>query len=179
MDNSSVKKENNYLAACFEWVSVLIGALVTVIVIFALLFRVVTVNGESMLNTLRHNDCLILVTEFYKLERGDVVVISRKGEEPLIKRVIALAGDTVDIDSENGAVLLNGIPLQEGYVRGGVTPPLGFEGPYTVGDGEIFAMGDNRQWSKDSRQLGAFSVDDVAGEAVFRVLPLAFAGGIE
>lgn len=178
MNNATVQKENRRLTACFEWLSVMIGALVAVIVIFAVLFRVVTVSGESMLNTLRHNDRLILVTEFYKLERGDIVVICREGEEPLIKRVIALAGDTVDIDDESGSVLLNGMPLSEEYVRGGVTPSLGFEGPYTVKDGEVFAMGDNRQWSKDSRYLGAFSVDDVVGEAVFRVFPLAFAGGI-
>lgn len=177
MDKSTAQK-NTRLAMCFEWVSVLIGSLIAVVVIFTMVFRIVTVSGDSMVGTLQHNDRLILITQFYKLERGDIVVICREGEEPLIKRVIAVAGDTLDIDEESGEVLLNGTPLQEDYVYGGVTPTLGFKGPYTVKFNEIFAMGDNRQWSYDSRQLGAFSVDDVAGEAAFRVFPIDSVGNI-
>lgn len=171
MEASAQKKENSALASCFEWVSLLIAALVSVVIIFALFFRVVGVSGDSMDNTLQDGDRLILITQFYELERGDIIVATREGEEPYIKRVIALAGDTIDIDDESGRVLLNGEELNEEYVLGAYTSSFGFDGPYTVREGEVFAMGDNRQWSLDCRQLGAFSVDDIAGEAAFRLFP--------
>lgn len=171
MATSTQKKANSTLTACFEWVSLLICALVSVVIVFALLFRVVSVSGDSMDDTLHSGDRLILVTQLYTLERGDIIVVTRPGEEPYIKRVIALAGDTIDIDDESGRVLLNGEPLVENYVLDDYTPSLGFEGPYTVREGEVFAMGDNRRGSLDCRQLGAFSVDDIAGEAALRLFP--------
>ncbi len=172
------KKEHPALASCFEWMSMLIGALVAVVVVFTVFFRVVGVSGDSMCNTLMNNDRLILITQFYSLDRGDIVVLYREGEEPYIKRVIALEGDTIDIDDESGRVLLNGEALDEPYVRDGITPSMGFNGPYTVKKGEIFAMGDNRVWSLDSRQLGVFNVDEVVGEAAFRLFPLETMGAI-
>jgi signal peptidase I len=143
-----------------------------VLLIFSFIFRVVGVDGESMCDTLGHNDRLILISEFYQAQRGDIVVIRRSGEEPYIKRVIAVAGDTVDIDDATGRVFLNGAALDEPYVRGDWTPSMGFVGPYTIGDGEFFAMGDNRTFSKDSRQLGVFLTEDIIGEAVMRIFPL-------
>ncbi len=178
MEASVKAKENSALASCFEWVSMLIGALVTVVVVFALLFRVVGVSGDSMCNTLQSGDRLILVTQFYKVERGDIIVVTRAGEEPYIKRVIAVAGDTIDIDDESGRVLLNGKAIEEEYVLGGSTTAQGFEGPYTVKDGEVFAMGDNRTCSLDCRQLGPFFTDEIAGEAVFRLFPFETIGRI-
>lgn len=178
MEASVQTKENSALATCFEWVSLLITALVSVVIIFALFFRVVSVSGDSMDDTLQDGDRLILITQFYTIERGDIVVVTREGEEPYIKRVIAVAGDTIDIDNESGCVMLNGQALSEDYVLGGYTPSLGFDGPYTVREGEVFAMGDNRRWSLDCRQLGAFSVNDIAGEAAFRLLPFDTFGSI-
>lgn len=178
MDITPSKKEHPALASCFEWMSMLIAALIAVVVVFTVFFRVVGVSGDSMCNTLMNNDRLILITQFYSLERGDIVVLYREGEEPYIKRVIALEGDTIDIDDESGQVLLNGEVLDEPYIRDGITPSLGFDGPYTVKKGEIFAMGDNRMWSLDSRQLGVFAVDEVVGEAAFRLFPLESMGAI-
>lgn len=178
MEESEQKKENIALVNCFEWVSLLIAALVAAVIIFTLFFRIVGVSGDSMDNTLQDGDRLILITQFYKIERGDIIVVCREGEEPYIKRVIALAGDTIAIDDENGRVLLNGEVLTEDYVLGGLTTSQGFEGPYTVKDGEVFAMGDNRMWSLDCRQLGPFSTDEIAGEAVFRLFPLETIGKI-
>lgn len=178
MEASARTKENSTLDSCYEWVSILIGALVTVVVVFALLFRVVGVSGDSMCNTLQSGDRLILVTQFYKVERGDIIVVTRAGEEPYIKRVIAVAGDTIDIDDVSGRVLLNGAAIEEEYVLGGMTTSHGFNGPYTVKDGEVFAMGDNRMLSLDCRQLGAFSTDEIAGEAVFRLFPFETIGKI-
>ena len=178
MEASAQAKKNSTLVACFEWVSLLIGALVLVVIIFALFFRVVGVSGDSMDDTLQNGDRLILITQFDTIERGDIIVVTREGEEPYIKRVIAVAGDTIDIDDKSGRVLLNGEVLNEEYVLGGYTPSLGFDGPYTVRDGEVFAMGDNRLWSLDCRQLGAFRVEDIAGEATFRLFPFETIGKI-
>ena len=178
METSVQTKENRALASCFEWVSMLIGALVTVAVIFTLLFRVVGVSGDSMKNTLKDGDRLILITQLYKIERGDIIVVTRANEEPYIKRVIAVAGDTIDIDDESGRVLLNGKAIEEEYVLGGSTTSQGFDGPYTVKDGEVFAMGDNRTWSLDCRQLGPFFTHEIAGEAVFRLFPFETFGKI-
>ncbi len=178
MEPTTSKKEQSVLASCFEWMSMLIAALIAVVVIFTLLFRVVGVSGDSMCNTLMNNDRLVLITQFYKLERGDIVVLYREGEEPYIKRVIALEGDIINIDNESGRVLLNGETLDEPYIRDGFTPSKGFDGPYTVKKGEIFAMGDNRLWSLDSRQLGVFNESEVVGEAVFRLFPLETMGAI-
>ncbi len=178
MGTTPSKNEHSALASCFEWMSMLITALIAVVVIFTLLFRVVGVSGDSMCNTLMDNDRLILITRFHKLERGDIVVLYREGEEPYIKRVIALEGDTIAIDDENGCVLLNGETMDEPYIRDGFTPSLGFDGPYTVKKGEVFAMGDNRLWSLDSRQLGVFNENEIVGEAVFRLFPLETMGAI-
>lgn len=176
MQESTNNKKNKLLNECFEWGSVLIGALIAVVVIFTVFFRVVTVSGDSMFETLHDGDRLILITQFYKLDRGDVVVIRRDGEEPLIKRVIALGGDTLDIDPETNKVILNGKELDEPYIYGGNTPPRNFNGPYTLDDGEVFAMGDNRHGSLDSRQLGVFTENDVLGETVFRIFPFETIG---
>ncbi len=171
MDVATDKQQKTPLQSGFDWMSTLIAALIAVVVVFTFLFRMVTVSGHSMRNTLHHGDRLVMLTEWYTIDRGDVVVIARPDEEPLIKRVIAVAGDTIAIDAESGAVLLNGQTLDEPYVRGGVTPTFGFTDAYTVREGEIFAMGDNRLDSLDSRQLGAFSVDEVLGETVLRLFP--------
>lgn len=154
----------------YEWLSSLIAALIVVAIVFCFLFRVVTVDGESMTNTLQHGDSLIMISRFYQLEHGDVVVIDHNEGEPLIKRIIGLPGDVINVDDE-GRVYRNGAALDEPYTRDGITPTMGASFPYTVPDGYIFAMGDNRVESLDSRMLGAFLITDVLGETVYRISP--------
>ncbi len=163
---------------CYDWISSLVGALVVVAFVFAFLFRIATVSGESMTDTLQNGDRIVMVSLFYRLDRGDIVIINRHNDEPLVKRVIALAGDTIEFDDETGKITLNGVVQEESYVRGGHTGSFECETPYTVPEGCFFAMGDNRDGSKDSRMLGAFSVEDVAGVAVLRLFPLGSFGRI-
>lgn len=155
----------------YELVSSLIMALIAVTVIFTLFFRVVSVNGDSMLHTLHNGEKLILISQFYVPEHGDIVVINREGEDPLIKRVIAVAGDTIAIDSQSGKVMRNGAALDEPYINGDYTPDFGFTGTYAVPAGYVFVMGDNRGNSLDSRQLGAFPLEQVVGEVAWRLSP--------
>lgn len=176
--NQIKPKENKSLVSAFEWISSMITALIVVAIVFTFVFRIVGVEGESMCDTLFDADRLVLITQFYHLERGDIIVINRTDDKPLIKRVIAVAGDTVSIDEETQHVILNGEVLDEDYVKGGITPPFNLVEPYTVPEGYVFAMGDNRQRSKDSRLLGAFSVEDVIGKTVFRIWPTNAIGKI-
>lgn len=171
-DNTN-KKDS--VKGAFEWLSSLIAALVVVAIVFCFLFRVVTVDGDSMTNTLQNGDNLIMISRFYQLEHGDVVVIERGDGSPLIKRIIGMPGDVIDIDEE-GQVYRNGTRLDEPYIKDGVTPTMGASLPFTVPEGYLFAMGDNRIESLDSRMLGAFPMNDVLGEAVYRITPFERAG---
>lgn len=166
-------------AAAYEWVEAAIFALVCVVLVFTFLFRIVGVDGESMQNTLMNHDRLILTRLPYTPERGDIVVINRYTAEPLVKRVIAVEGDTIDIDPETLLVSVNGTVIDEPYLDC-LTPLLGFEGPLTVGEGQVFVMGDNRVNSHDSRSsdIGLVRVKDIMGKAVFRIWPLNSIGGL-
>ena len=169
------EKTNRRLEAGFDWVGSAVTALIAVALIFALLFRVVSVDGASMSYTLTHGDRLLLSSFPYTPQRGDIVVITRDNSSPLIKRVIGVAGDRISIDGETGAVYRNGEKLDEPYIGGmmrdGTTPQNGMTEEITVPKGMIFAMGDNRHDSLDSRMLGCLSLDNVVGKVLFRIAP--------
>lgn len=185
MPETHTETEKGRFAAAYDWMEAAIFALVGVALVFTFLFRVVGVDGRSMESTLLHNDRLILQTNFYTPAHGDIVVINRTGDEPLIKRVIALPGDEIDIDEE-GRVVLNGEILDEPYLDpamledGSKTPLFDFEGPLSIPAGYAFVMGDHRTVSKDSRSLeiGLIRLQDIAGKAVFRIWPPSSFGGI-
>lgn len=166
----------------YEWAEALVLAMVIATIISACVFRMVGVSGSSMEDTLQHGDSLLMVNGFYnEPQYGDIVVVRREDAEPLIKRVIALEGDTISIDPETEMVYLNGEILDEPYLQT-TTPTLyGFTGPFTVPENSVFVMGDNRGDSHDSRDLdgiGAVHKDDIMGKAVFRMLPLSDFGKI-
>ncbi|HCA70090.1 MAG TPA: signal peptidase I [Lachnospiraceae bacterium] len=97
-------------------------------------------------------------------------------QERLVKRVIGVAGDEIDI--QNGYVYINGERLEESYVNG-ITLPGNVKLPITVGEGELFVIGDNREVSRDSRDFGPIDVKQVEGKAVFRVYPFNQIGKVE
>ena len=171
--------ENERTVAVYEWVEAAIFALVCVVLVFTFLFRIVGVDGESMQTTLMDHDRLILTRLNYTPERGDIVVINRYTQEPLVKRVIAKGNDTLDIDAQTGEVLLNGKVLDEPYLDDFQrTDPMEFQGPITIPEGYVFVMGDNRLNSHDSRKrdISCVSEKDLMGKAVFRLWPFSHIG---
>ena len=156
----------------------LIGLVAGVMLLFALVFRVVVVSGPSMNNTLYHGDLLVVLGNvlYSKPEQHDIVVVSKKSFDdgkPIIKRVIATEGQTVDIDFQRGVVIVDGQELTEEYCLTPTNLQEGVEFPLTVDDGCIFVMGDNRNESKDSRSpdIGLVDCREVIGRAVLLIFP--------
>lgn len=165
-----------------EWLESFVFAIFIVILLFTFIFRIVQVDGPSMEDTLHDGDRLILTHFNYTPKRGDIVVLNSEGlNETIIKRVIAVGGDTVSIDFLKGEVTVNGEVLKENYIK-----ELTYleEGraikDVTVGDGQVFVMGDNRNHSTDSRnaKVGLVNNDDILGKAIFRIYPVSKAGSV-
>jgi signal peptidase I len=220
MDNSIINKSNiNDLKfklsfEIFDWIESIVFSLITVVLLFTFAFRIVGVQGYSMLQTLQNHDRLILTSFFYEPKQGDVVVISRKDNlaEPLIKRIIATEGQTVDINYDTNTVSVDGKIINEKYVNKtftiGTTPfgvensknsrtsstkvgvtednngnklneykipisdsmtPAGDISHIKVQKGYVFVMGDNRNFSLDSRFLGQLGKGQILGKAIFRI----------
>ena len=167
------KEASSLTALCYDILEVLVVSLACITLIFTFIFRVVGVEGGSMMDTLYDGDRLILCPVLTSPERGDIVVINRYAEDPLIKRVIGVQGDTIEVDETLGKVRLNGELLDEAYIRY-PTPAYDMSGAVTVPEGYVFVMGDHRNDSHDSRSedIGLVSVNDIVGQAVFRIWPL-------
>lgn len=151
-----------------------------VAIVFVFLVRVVSVDGNSMLPTLMDQDRVILLSNLWyqQPDRGDVVVarIPEFSPDPIVKRVIAVEGDVVDIDFREGTVSVNGEVLQEDYILDATHHHFGDEGvsfPLTVSKGCVFLMGDNRNDSYDSRYAPIGQVDNryILGRVIFLALP--------
>ena len=159
-------KEN----ALFEWYDSLVFALAVIVLFFVFAVRIITVSGVSMQSML------------YTPQRGDVVVVDGyiNYGDPLVKRIIALGGDTVDINFETGAVTLNGAVLEEPYISAPTTTGYDVEFPVTVPEGCVFVMGDNRPRSLDGRstEVGFIDERDILGKVLLRVFPLSSFGKI-
>ncbi len=159
----------------FEWVDALVFCAVTIILIFLFFFRMVTVQGVSMEPTFLDGDRLIIQSIAYKPERGDVVVLdSYTGlGKPLVKRVVAVGGDTINIIPETGEVYINDELIIEEYISDNITVVYDVEFPLTIEEGHVFVMGDNRDNSQDSRSSNVGQIDErgIMGKAVVRVFP--------
>ena len=173
------KKENgDHRTTVLAYLHDLTYLLTGVLLIFLLLFRVVVVSGSSMNNTLIDGDYILLLNNvFYgQPKQGDIIVASKQSfenGEPIIKRVIATEGQTVRIEKINdseSAVYVDDVLLDEPYLG---TPTTNAYLCVTVDEGCIFVMGDNRQWSRDSRSadIGQIDCREVLGKALFLFLP--------
>ncbi len=168
------KKKTNLMI--YDMLSIVMTSFIIISLVFVFAFRLVGVVGSSMTNTLQEGDWLITVQKA-SYESGDIVVITQPNyfNEPLIKRVIAKGGQTVDIDFPSGTVFVDGEPIDEPYKKEQfIIPKLDdVEFPYKVPEGHLFCMGDNRNGSTDSRSnlIGPLDERYVLGKAVIRVLP--------
>ena len=152
--------------------------LVTVVIVLLLIFRVVIVSGSSMYDSLIHGDLLLLLSNtFYaEPEYGDIIVLSTESFDngtPIVKRVIATEGQTVDIDFEAGIVYVDGVALDEPYTHTPTNTSGGTQFPLTVEAGCIFVLGDNRNESRDSRypEIGLVDKREVLGKAILLMMP--------
>ncbi len=162
----------------YEWVQSLVGSVLVVVAIFTFVIRMMGVDGHSMLNTLQHGDRLLVVNSllYHDYKYGDIVILRKDGvfdDDPIVKRVIAVEGQTVDIDFTEGIVYVDGEALEEDYIREPTYNAEGTEFPLTVPEGSIFVMGDNRNGSSDSRdyRLGTVDTRYVIGKAAFLIFP--------
>ncbi len=181
----------------------LLTALVIAVLIKTFLVQPFWIPSESMLETIQVNDRVMvnkLSYQFGEPQRGDIVVfrdpanpeidesipeavvrsvleavgIRTRGSDDLIKRVIGLPGETVTV--EGNRVLIDGVAIAEPYLADEVVMPDA--GPFVVDDDEVFVMGDNRQFSFDSRRFGAIDYDDLVGRAFVIIWPFENFGGL-
>lgn len=176
----------------FEWLEIAVVCVIFLVLLLTLTFRVVSINGESMENTFYSEEKIIISKLFYTPEYGDVVVISRNmdnssdevAKAPLIKRVVATEGQTVDIDFDKGVVYIDGKALVESYTKTPTNLKYDIQFPVTVPEGCVFVMGDNRNKSIDSRSstIGVNGMIDeryILGKAIWRIWPFSRAGNLE
>ena len=168
----------------YDWIQSLISALLICVLVFVFVIRIMDVNGSSMVPTLKNGDKVLVSGLLYEPDRGDIVVFKKDSyndNKALVKRVIAVAGDTVNIDFDNGIVYVNGEAIEEAYLDGSTNNKLDFIGPQTVPENCLFVMGDNRNASTDSRDKRIGMVDKrlVIGKVLLVVYPFSDFGGVE
>ena len=177
MDEKQQEEKKESGRELYERVQALVGSVLAVVLLFTFVIRLIGVDGHSMVPTLQHGDRLLVLNSmlYDDYKYGDIVVLRKETflEEPIVKRVIATAGQTVDIDFDEGVVYVDGRALEEDYINERTYLEEGTEFPLTVPEGSIFVMGDNRNRSSDSRdsRLGTVDTRYVIGKAVFLLFP--------
>lgn len=202
MDNQSIpnetalspkKKMSRVIADLLDYIEIFVIAVCVVISLFCFSgVRLCTVSGPSMENTLIHNEKLITASLFYTPQRGDIIVFHQTSDspggfnEPIVKRVIGVAGDTVHIDHRTYTVTVtdqdgNVTVLDEPYQKIDGASRYPSTMTFFVEEGTVFVMGDNRNHSADSRDARIALVDTrrILGKVIFRVTPLDRFGAVE
>lgn len=171
-------------ADLYEWLQMFLGCVVAAVVLFNCVARLARVDGDSMNNTLQDGEIMLIWDLGYTPKQGDIVVLNKTSvllpgwTEPraIVKRVIAVGGQTVDIDYAAGLVYVDGRPLDEPYLPEEMYLPAGpgmQQTHWEIPEGSVFVMGDNRNHSTDSRdiQLGPIDTDYILGKAVLALWP--------
>ena len=178
-------------AEIYEWIQLFLGCVAAAVVVFNCVARLTRVDGPSMDNTLQHGEIILLWSLGYTPEQGDIVVLNKTSvllpdwNEPraIIKRVIAVGGQTVDIDYASGTVYVDGGPIDEPYLPEEMYLPFAptmQQTHWEVPEGCVFVLGDNRMVSEDSRFRAVGMVDErhILGRAVFRLYPAESLGPV-
>lgn len=174
--DAALQQDYPRMREAYEWVEWAVFVVICVVLVFTFVVRTVWVEGESMEPTLYERDTM-LATRLGAMHQGDIVALSKPSavSKPLIKRIIATGGQTVDIDYESGAVYVDGQLLDEPYIA----EPIEYDGgylsfPQSVPEGSVFVLGDNRNHSMDSRAPNVGMVDErhILGKVIFRITPL-------
>ena len=165
----------------FEWAGAIFTALIVVLLILTFFVRQVTVSGGSMNDTLKNDDRLLVTNFMYTPKNGDIVIISHGSSysEPIIKRVIAVGGQRLDINYDTNEVIVDGVVQYEPYIKGKtrqLSNSISLE-EYgnIIPEGYIFVMGDNRNDSKDSRDpsVGPIHRKELIGRVWLRLYPFS------
>ncbi len=172
--------KSEIVTTVYDWLGSLFMALVVVLLVMTFGFRIIDVDGKSMEPTLIDTDKVVITDLFYTPHNGDIVIISHAQEyaKPLVKRVIATAGQELRLDYDNNAVYVDGVKLSEPYIQGktvrGDVPVEQLNG--IVPEGKVFVMGDNRGISLDSRyqQIGFIDENLIIGKAQLDVIPHSY-----
>ena len=173
----------------FYWLQTLVTAIVCIVLVFTFLGRITRVVGHSMDDTLADGELLAVWSLGYEPEQGDIVVLNKTTAdflegEAIVKRVIALEGQTVDIDYDAGTVAVDGQVLDEPYILEEMLWPSSShmqETHFEVPEDSIFVMGDNRNNSSDSRtdMVGNITRENIIGKAWLRIWPVSDFGVLQ
>lgn len=204
-ESLSKGKKGGIAAEAYDWIDTILCSVLAIIVIFAFVTRLSSVDGTSMLPTLEHDEKLLITDMFYTPANNDIVVVwadklpNDQGTgygKAIVKRVIGVAGDTIKINFSAGVVYRNGeaLPLEvsdgilyeDGHMINDYTIRklqfnLQFGEEVTIPDGCVFVLGDNRNESLDSRStsVGLVDVNNIIGKAYLRIWPLDKFGGLK
>ena len=165
----------------FDWMQSFVMLLVAIVFFLTFVAGIITVQQASMTPTLLEGDRMVVRSIFYSPRHGDVVVFARRGFEDdnmLVKRVIGLEGDVIDINTEAGIVYRNGAALYEPFTNDLTHAAGNMTYPFTVPAGHVFVIGDNRNNSMDSRHtvIGAVDEREIIGQVIAVMLPFSRAG---
>lgn len=168
-----------FIDKVFELVELIAFTFAAIMIVTSFFLRHSVVDGRSMQNTLSDSDVVIISDFLYTPKRGDIVVFEdySVSNVPLIKRIIGIEGDTVEIKAD-GTVYVNGVALVEDYVHlsYGWTPQ---EAVYEIKAGQVFVLGDHRNLSMDSEDFGPINAESIIGKVLFRLFPFDSFGTVE